>query len=35
VIVGASVMRRVLEGQGPEGVARYITELRSGLDDMV
>jgi tryptophan synthase alpha chain len=34
VIVGASVMRRVLEGQGPEGVARYITELRSGLDDM-
>jgi tryptophan synthase alpha chain len=32
VIVGASVVRRVLEGQGPEGVATYITELRTGLD---
>jgi tryptophan synthase alpha chain len=34
VIVGASVVRRVLEGQGAEGVARYITELRNGLDEM-
>ena len=32
VIVGASVMRRLLEGQGPEGVGRYISELRAGLD---
>ena len=34
VIVGASVMRRLLEGQGPEGVATYIRELRTGLDSM-
>lgn len=34
VIVGASVVRRLLEGQGPEGVSRYIGELRSGLDSM-
>ncbi len=34
VIVGASVVRRVLEGQGAEGVAKYITELRNGLDEM-
>ena len=33
VIVGASVVRRLLEGQGPEGVGRYITELRAGLDE--
>ena len=33
VIVGASVVRRLLEGEGPEGVARYIGELRAGLDE--
>lgn len=33
VIVGASVVRRLLEGQGPDGVGRYITELRTGLDE--
>ena len=32
VIVGAAVMRRVLEGEGPEGVARFITSLRRALD---
>ena len=32
VIVGASVMRRLLQGEGPEGVGRYIAELRAGLD---
>jgi tryptophan synthase alpha chain len=32
VIVGASVVRRLLEGQGPEGVAAYVSELRAGLD---
>ncbi len=31
-IVGASVMRRVLEGEGPEGVARFIGSLRRALD---
>ena len=34
VIVGASVVRRLLEGQGPQGVATYIRELRDGLDSM-
>ena len=33
VIVGASVVRRLLEGQGPDGVHRYISELRAGLDE--
>lgn len=33
VIVGASVVRRLLEGQGPEGVARFVGELRGGLDE--
>ena len=32
VIVGASLVRRILEGQGASGVARYIGELRAGID---
>lgn len=32
VIVGASVVRRLLEGEGPEGVGAYVAELRAGLD---
>jgi tryptophan synthase alpha chain len=32
VIVGASVVRRILEGLGPEGVSRYVGELREALD---
>jgi tryptophan synthase alpha chain len=32
VIVGASLVRRILEGQGPDGVARYVGELRRGID---
>jgi tryptophan synthase alpha chain len=31
-IVGASVVRRILEGQGPPGVEQYIRELRLGID---
>jgi tryptophan synthase alpha chain len=31
-IVGASVVRRVLEGSGPLGVETYIASLRAGLD---
>jgi tryptophan synthase alpha chain len=34
VIVGASVVRRLLEGQGADGVACYIAELRAGLDGL-
>ena len=34
VIVGASVVRRLLEGQGPDGVGRYLGELRTGLDGL-
>lgn len=34
VIVGASVVRRILEGLGPEGVAAFITELRDALDSL-
>ncbi len=34
VIVGASVVRRLLEGEGPEGVGTYVAELRAGLDTL-
>ena len=34
VIVGASVMRRLLEGLGPDGAGSYVAELRHGLDAM-
>lgn len=32
VIVGSALVRRVLEGAGPEGAARFVAELRAGLD---
>lgn len=34
VIVGASVMRRLLEGLGAEGVGAYVAELRAGIDSI-
>ena len=34
VIVGASVVRRILEGRGPDGVAAFITELRDAIDNL-
>ncbi len=33
VIVGASVVRRLLEGEGPDGVGAYVAQLRAGLDN--
>jgi tryptophan synthase alpha chain len=33
VIVGSALIRRLLDGQGPEGAAAFISELRRGLDD--
>jgi tryptophan synthase alpha chain len=33
VIVGSALIRRLLDGEGPEGAAAFITELRRGLDD--
>ena len=32
VIVGSALVRRLLEGTGPEGAARFIGELREGID---
>lgn len=32
VIVGSAVVRRLLEGDGPEGVGAFVAELRAGLD---
>ena len=32
VIVGSALVRRVLEGGGPEGASAFIKELRAGLD---
>ena len=32
VIVGSALVRRLLEGSGPEGAAAFVSELRAGLD---
>ena len=32
VVVGAAIVRRVLEGAGPEAVGDFVAELRDGLD---
>lgn len=32
VIVGSAVVRRMLEGAGPEGVGEFVASLRAGLD---
>jgi tryptophan synthase alpha chain len=32
VIVGSALVRRLLEGEGPEGAANFIGELRSAID---
>ena len=32
VVVGSAVVRRVLEGGGPEAVGAFVSELRAGLD---
>jgi tryptophan synthase alpha chain len=32
VIVGSALVRRVLEGAGPDGAARFVASLRAGLD---
>lgn len=32
VIVGSALVRRVLEGEGPEGAARFVSSLRRGID---
>src|SRR4051812_11048798 len=32
VVVGSALIRRLLDGAGPEGAATFISELREGLD---
>ena len=32
VIVGSALVRRLLEGAGPEGAAAFVSELRAGID---
>lgn len=32
VIVGSALVRRLLEGEGPQGAAAFVAELRAGLD---
>ncbi len=34
VIVGSAVVRRVLDGAGPEGVGEFIAQLRSAIDGL-
>jgi tryptophan synthase alpha chain len=35
VVVGSALVRRLLDGEGPEGAARFVGELRRGLDELV
>jgi tryptophan synthase alpha chain len=32
VVVGSALVRRLLEGAGPEGAAEFVAELRAGID---
>jgi tryptophan synthase alpha chain len=32
VVVGSALVRRLLEGCGPEGAAEFVADLRAGLD---
>jgi tryptophan synthase alpha chain len=32
VVVGSAVVRRLLSGEGPEGAARFVRQLRRGID---
>lgn len=32
VVVGSALVRRILEGAGPEGAAEFVAELRAGID---
>ena len=32
VVVGSALIRRLLDGGGPEGAAEFVAELRAGLD---
>jgi tryptophan synthase alpha chain len=34
VIVGSALVRRLLEGAGPDGAAEFVSELRAGLDQL-
>jgi tryptophan synthase alpha chain len=35
VIVGSALVRRLLDGGGPDEAAAFVRELRTGLDDVV
>ena len=35
VVVGSAIVRRLLEGEGPEGVGTFVAELRDALDRSV
>jgi len=32
VVVGSALVRRLLEGSGPEGAAAFVSSLRQALD---
>jgi len=34
VVVGSALVRRLLEGAGPDGAADFVGSLRKGLDHM-
>jgi tryptophan synthase alpha chain len=34
VIVGSALVRRLLDGVGPDGAAAFVAELRAGIDDI-
>ena len=32
VVVGSAIVRRLLDGHGPEGVGEFVASLRTGID---
>ena len=34
VVVGSALVRRLIDGAGPEGAAKFVAELRSGIDSL-
>ncbi|HUY63803.1 MAG TPA: tryptophan synthase subunit alpha [Acidimicrobiales bacterium] len=33
VVIGSALVRRLLDGEGPDGAAAFVAEVRAGLDD--
>ena len=34
VVVGSAIVRRLLDGDGPEGAGQFVASLRAGIDEV-